>query len=40
MSKNSHPLHHPDCYTEVVRIEGKTYHELIWNCVDECKVGK
>jgi len=34
------PIHHADCYTEIVRVEKKGYYELVWTCVDECKVGK
>ena len=33
------PIHHADCYTEIVRVTGKAYHQLIWNCVEQCKVG-
>ena len=37
MSKKE-PIHHADCYTEIRRVEGKAYMELIWNCVEECKL--
>ena len=30
------PIHTADCYTEVVKVEGKAYHTLAWNCTDEC----
>lgn len=30
------PIHTPDCYTEVVRIEGKAYHVIVWNCTEGC----
>lgn len=30
------PIHHPDCYTEIKKVEGKAYHMLVWNCVEEC----
>jgi len=33
------PIHHPDCYTEIRKSLGHSYMELIWNCVDECKLG-
>jgi hypothetical protein len=32
------PIHHADCYTEIVRVKDKSYHVLEWNCVEECKV--
>jgi hypothetical protein len=33
------PIHHADCYTEIVRVKNKSYYELVWTCVDECKIG-
>jgi len=38
MSKKE-PIHNADCYTEIRRVEGKAYMELIWNCVDKCPIG-
>jgi hypothetical protein len=38
MSKKE-PIHNADCYTEIRRVEGKAYMELIWNCVDNCPIG-
>jgi len=32
-------IHDVDCYTEIRRVEGKGYMELIWNCVDKCPIG-
>ena len=34
------PIHDADCYTEVVKVKDKAYHELIWTCVEGCKVAK
>jgi hypothetical protein len=32
-------IHDADCYTEIRRVEGHSYMELIWNCVDKCPIG-
>jgi len=32
-------IHDSDCYTEIRKVEGKSYMELIWNCVDKCPIG-
>ena len=32
-------IHDADCFTEVRRVEGKSYHEIIWTCVDKCPIG-
>ena len=32
-------IHDADCYTEIRRVEGHSYMELVWNCVDKCPIG-
>ena len=33
------PIHDADCYTEIRKVEGHSYMELIWNCVEKCPIG-
>jgi hypothetical protein len=32
-------IHDADCYTEIRRVDGHSYMELVWNCVDKCPIG-
>jgi len=32
-------IHDPECKALVRRIEGKSYHELVWECVPGCLIG-
>jgi len=33
-------IHDSECKALVRRIEGKSYHELVWECVPGCLIGE